>query len=90
MASTQQNGPGLRYRRSAATPTIPITNRNLIYEPDHIIVLDPTLISTQIATGLKAGGWILLNSPQPPGDFTEQFPHNRIATVDATSIARDK
>ena len=67
---------------------IPITNRNLIYEPDHIIVLDPTLISTQIATGLRAGGWILLNSPQPPGDFTELFPHNRIATVDATSIAR--
>ncbi|MDH3811705.1 MAG: FAD-dependent oxidoreductase, partial [Gammaproteobacteria bacterium] len=67
---------------------IPITNRNLIYEPDHIIVLDPTLISTQIATGLRAGGWILLNSPQPPGDFAELFPHNRIATVDATSIAR--
>ena len=66
----------------------PITNRNLIYEPDHIIVLDPTLISAQIATGLKAGGWILLNSPQSPGDFAEQFSHNRIATVDATSIAR--
>ena len=66
----------------------PITSRNLIYEPDHIIVLDPTLIGAQIAAGLKAGGWILLNSPQPPGDFTEQFPHNRIATVDATSIAR--
>ena len=66
----------------------PITNRNLIYEPDHIIVLDPTLIGAQITTGLKAGGWILLNSPQPPDAFTEQFPHNRIATVDATSIAR--
>jgi 2-oxoacid:acceptor oxidoreductase gamma subunit (pyruvate/2-ketoisovalerate family) len=66
----------------------PITNRNLIYEPDHIIVLDPTLIGAQIATGLKAGGWILLNSPQPPGNFTQQFPHNRIASVDATTIAR--
>ena len=67
----------------------PVTNRNLIYEPDHIIVLDPTLISTQIAAGLKAGGWILLNSPQPPEEFAEQFAHNRIATVDATRIARD-
>ena len=67
----------------------PITNRNLIYEPDHIIVLDPTLISAQISAGLKAGGWILLNSPQGPGDFAEQFPHNRIAVVDATSIARE-
>jgi len=67
----------------------PITNRNLIYEPDHIIVLDPTLISAQISAGLKAGGWILLNSPQGPGDFAEQFPHNRIAVVDATRIARE-
>jgi len=67
----------------------PITNRNLIYEPDHIIVLDPTLIGAQISAGLKAGGWILLNSPQAPGDFAEQFPHNRIAVVDATSIARE-
>jgi 2-oxoacid:acceptor oxidoreductase gamma subunit (pyruvate/2-ketoisovalerate family) len=66
----------------------PITNRNLIYEPDHIIVLDPTLISPQISAGLKAGGWILLNSPQAPADFAEQYPHNRIAVVDATSIAR--
>ena len=67
----------------------PITNRNLIYEPDHVIVLDPTLVGPQIAAGLKAGGWILINSPQPPDAFAGQFPRNRIATVDATTIARD-
>ena len=67
----------------------PITNRNLIYEPDHIIVLDPTLISAQIAAGLKAGGWILLNTTQPPEEFANEFSHSRIATVDATRIARD-
>ena len=67
----------------------PITNRNLIYEPDHIIVLDPTLIGAEISAGLKAGGWILLNSPQAPEGFAEQFAHDRIATVDATTIARD-
>ena len=67
----------------------PITNRNLIYEPDHIIVLDPTLISAQIAAGLKAGGWILLNTTQTPEEFASEFSHSRIATVDATSIARD-
>jgi len=66
----------------------PITNRNLIYEPDHIIVLDPTLISTQISGGLKAGGWILLNTAQAPGEFADEFSHSRIATVDATAIAR--
>lgn len=66
-----------------------ITNRNLIYEPDHVIVLDPTLVAPAIAAGLKAGGWILINSPLPPEVFAEQFPLNRLATVDATAIARD-
>jgi 2-oxoacid:acceptor oxidoreductase gamma subunit (pyruvate/2-ketoisovalerate family) len=66
-----------------------ITNRNLIYEPDHIIVLDPTLVGPTILAGLRAGGWILINASQSPDEFVEQFPRNRIATVDATTIARD-
>ncbi len=66
-----------------------ITNRNLIYEPDHVVVLDPTLVGPAIAAGLKAGGWILINSPESPDAFREQFPRFRIATVDATRIARD-
>ena len=68
---------------------VPITNRNLIYEPDHIIVLDPTLVGPPIVAGLKAGGWILINSPQEAATFADQFPRNRIAIVDATKIARD-
>jgi len=67
----------------------PITNRNLIYEPDHVIVLDPTLVGPPIVAGLQAGGWILINSPQPPQEFAGQFARNRLATVDATTIARD-
>lgn len=65
-----------------------ITNRNLIYEPDHVIVLDPTLIGPAIAGGLKPGGWILVNTTDLPDELALQFPVNRIATVDATSIAR--
>jgi 2-oxoacid:acceptor oxidoreductase gamma subunit (pyruvate/2-ketoisovalerate family) len=34
----------------------PITNRNLIYAPDHVIVLDPTLIGPAVADGLEPGG----------------------------------
>ena len=67
----------------------PITNRNLIYRPDHVIVLDPTLIGPPITEGLKAGGLILLNAPEPPESFAERFPLFRLATVDATAIARD-
>ena len=67
----------------------PITNRNLIYEPDHVVVLDPTLAGPPIAAGLKSGGWILINTPEAPEQYTEQFPNNAVATVDATRIARD-
>jgi 2-oxoacid:acceptor oxidoreductase gamma subunit (pyruvate/2-ketoisovalerate family) len=64
-----------------------ITCRNQIYQPDHVIVLDPALIEEKIATGLRPGGWILLNSPSLPEDFKKKFPGYRIAVVDATNLA---
>ncbi|MCO5297078.1 MAG: 2-oxoacid:acceptor oxidoreductase family protein [Fimbriimonadaceae bacterium] len=64
-----------------------ITNRNQIYEPDHVIVLDRSLVGERIVAGLKPGGWILFNSPEPPEHWAQQFPGYRIATVDATKIA---
>jgi 2-oxoacid:acceptor oxidoreductase gamma subunit (pyruvate/2-ketoisovalerate family) len=66
-----------------------VTNRNLIYEPDHVIVLDPTLIGPSIVEGLKPEGWVLLNTPESPEAFRDHFPGNRIGTVDATAIARE-
>ncbi len=68
----------------------PIENRNLIYEPNHIIVLDPTLVSATIVAGLKPQAFILINSPEPPQTFGQQeaLSPYRVATVDATSIAR--
>ena len=64
-----------------------ITNHNEIREPDHVVVLDRTLIAPRVVTGLKAEGWLVLNSPEPPSAFREQFPGRRVATVDATAIA---
>ena len=66
----------------------PITTRNLIYAPDHVVVLDPTLIGPELLAGLVPGGWIVLNTPEPPGSFRARFPAHRIAAVDATAIAR--
>ena len=66
-----------------------ITNRNLIYEPDHVVVLDPTLVGPSILGGLKPGGWILLNTTEQNEALAGQFPENRVATVDATAIARE-
>lgn len=64
-----------------------ITNHNQIRTPDHIVVLDRTLIGPHLLVGLKPEGWIILNSPQPPEAFAEIFAGRRVATVDATSIA---
>ena len=53
----------------------PIRIRHFIYEPDHIIILDPTLIeSTQVDSGLKENGWIVINTDRPPRAFRALFP----------------
>ena len=65
----------------------PIRIRHFIYEPDHIIILDPTLIeSTQVDGGLKENGWIVINTDKPPKSFG-RFSRFRVATVDANRIA---
>lgn len=65
----------------------PIQLRVNIYEPDHIIILDPTLMGTvDVTAGLKPNGWILINSVHPPEKFND-LKKFRTATVDATAIA---
>ena len=65
----------------------PINLRVNIYQPDHIVVLDPTLLGAiDVTSGLKQDGWILINSHQPPEVFSN-LKSFRTATVDATSIA---
>lgn len=65
----------------------PIRLRTAIYEPDHLIILDATLIkSTNVFSGLKAGGTILVNTSSPLAmfNFPEEYP---AAAVDAADIA---
>jgi len=64
-----------------------ITNHNQIREPDHVVVLDGTLIGPRIVAGLKPNGCLILNTPRPPGDFADQFAGFTVATIDATKIA---
>jgi len=65
----------------------PIQLRVNIYEPDHIVVLDPTLIGAiDVTSGLKPNGWILINSGHAPETF-QHLKDFRIATVDATGVA---
>ena len=64
-----------------------IYEKSKIYKPDHIIVLDSTLLkSIDVADGLKDGGWIVINSERSPADLHLDGNYN-IATIDATGIA---
>ncbi len=65
----------------------PVRLRCQIYEPDHLVVLDPTLLDAiDVTTGLKPGGWIIINSAKPPSSFDLPDIY-RVATVDANAIA---
>jgi pyruvate ferredoxin oxidoreductase gamma subunit len=64
-----------------------------VNEPDIVVVLDPTLISTVgITDGLKPGGTILVNSTEDPGTMrgTLDLKDGKVFTVDATGIALDE
>ena len=64
-----------------------VRERELVHEPDIVIVLDPLLSKEQsVASGIKKGGLLILNSHLPP-DKVEIAGDIRIATVDATKIA---
>ena len=68
----------------------PIRIRCNIYRPDHVIVLDPTLIDLpDVKTGLKHEGFIIINSEKKPKEYRDQFPMARIVTVNASRIALD-
>jgi len=66
----------------------PITNRNKVYRPDHLLVLDPTLLGDDVVAGLAPGGLLIINTPDPHATFAERFGAFRVATLDATAIAR--
>jgi len=60
-----------------------------IEKPDHVVVLDPTLLPViNVSSGLIPGGWILINSEHEPESMTQLLEQGyRVATVDASGIA---
>jgi pyruvate ferredoxin oxidoreductase gamma subunit/2-oxoisovalerate ferredoxin oxidoreductase gamma subunit len=66
----------------------PIDIKTQIYEPDAVVVLDPTLLEVvNVGMGLKPQGKVILNSAKQPSEF--DFENAQIFTVDATTIAVD-
>jgi len=67
----------------------PITIRSEVYQPDIIVVLDPTLPKTvDVKSGLKAEGVAVFNSVKKPADVKNELKiGGKVATVNATKIA---
>ena len=65
----------------------PIYDKSRIYEPDHVVVVDPTLVEAiDVTEGLKEGGMIIINSDKNPEEL--KFPDKyKVVTVNATGIA---
>jgi len=65
----------------------PIYDKSRIYEPDHVVVVDPTLVEAiDVTDGIKEGGVIIINSDKKPEEFkiAGKF---RVTTINATEIA---
>jgi 2-oxoacid:acceptor oxidoreductase gamma subunit (pyruvate/2-ketoisovalerate family) len=64
----------------------PVRVKSQIYEPDHVIVMDASLLkAVDVTQGLKTGGLVLINTDKKPREV--QGIKGNIATVDATAIA---
>ncbi|MDI3486620.1 MAG: pyruvate ferredoxin oxidoreductase gamma subunit, partial [Methanolobus sp.] len=67
----------------------PIRLRSQIYEPDYVIVQDPTLLEVvDVASGLKEDGILIINSDFDADKF-DLDTKAKIMTVNATKIALD-
>lgn len=68
--------------------------REPVMQPDVVIVQDPTLLhQVDLFAGLRASGYLLINSSQMPKelglhDFLAGFPADHFCTVSATEIAQ--
>lgn len=67
--------------------TQPILVRCQVYTPDHVVILDYSLLGVaNVTNGLRDGGWIVVNSERSPAELG--FPEGyQVASVDANGIA---
>ncbi len=70
----------------------PIKLREKIYEPDVVVVLDPSLLATaNVKAGLKPGGTLVANSSKPVSAVRGECGFGgRTAVADASKIAEEE
>ena len=69
----------------------PIRLREKVYEPDVVVVLDPTVMNiTKVDSGLKDKGVLVLNTHRSIADIRAEYGFtHKVAAVDASHIAMD-
>jgi pyruvate ferredoxin oxidoreductase gamma subunit len=70
----------------------PVRIRADITEPDVVVVLDPSLLSiVNVTSGLRENGMVVINTKKTAEQIKSEFGiGNRVATVNATRIAREQ
>jgi len=69
----------------------PISIHSQIYNPNIVVVVDPTLLGANVASGLTRDGIIIANSERAPEDLKKVLSANnaRVYSVNARRIALD-
>ncbi len=72
----------------------PIVARDEIYNPDYVVVLDPTVMETvNVVAGLKEGGMLICNYPKGSEDLKAELKADelkiKVVTINATKMAMD-
>jgi len=85
----RRGAPDMAYNRVSEKP---IKIRSGIYHPDVVVVLDPSLVGlVNVTDGLKPDGLLIVNTSKLAETLREQLKYKgRLATVDATHIAREE
>ena len=84
----RRGAPVMAYVRVSEEP---IRTREKIYEPDIVVVLDPTLLGiVNVAAGLKEDGVVVLNTTKSAEEIRERSGITaKLALVDASRIAME-
>jgi len=69
----------------------PISIHSQIYNPNVVVVVDPTLLGTNVASGLAENGTIIVNSERTPEELKKTFAvqNAQVYSVNARRIALD-
>jgi 2-oxoacid:acceptor oxidoreductase gamma subunit (pyruvate/2-ketoisovalerate family) len=85
----RRGAPVMAYNRVSEKP---IKIRSGIYQPDVVVVLDPSLMTlVNVTEGLKSNGLLIVNTAKSEKEIRDTLKYKgKLAIVDATHIAREE